>query len=664
MTQQTVVAWDGGLTDEQKDAAGGVGNSRRLLSGPGTGKTRVLARRILYLVQVAEVQPEDILALTFTRAATFELKKRVRAELGEGTGLPRIQTLHSFALRQLVKNWNKLGDFGPPLRVADDWEMRNIIAEDIKALTKSDVRTTEKRFQKLSADWETLNAEGDGWEAGFPEPEFLGAWREHRRIFGYVLPAELVYTLKRVLDELGTSFELERPTDHMLLDEYQDFNRCDLAVVRALAALGAKPYVAGDDDQSIYGFRFAYPLGIRRFTREFAPVDDKQLTICKRCDPEILDLALFVARQDYQREDKAVKAEAPAGVAQLAILRFDDQYSEAAGTARLCKLLIERDGVAPHEILILLRSDRNGIFSRELQAALARDGIPCSAATGGTPFDEPAGRRLLALLRLAANPDDPLALRTLLQLTDGTGETTLQRVYGFAKNNDLGFTEAVRRIVLDAGSISGGKRVAKSATLHWSKAAELAAQVSDLEHAPSVERLTQLLLAASTELTPAGAELDRLSAYVTEATQVAEAGTLIDFLRSLTTLADDAERHVELGKVNILTMHKAKGLTSEAVIVAGCDDELLPGRNENEPELGDERRLLYVSLTRAKHYLFVSYCTRRLGAQSHSGRRSGGGVHHLTRFLRDAPARPEAGSDFVAQFARERRQQDGQSHRH
>ena len=246
--------WDSGLLDAQKQAVVHIGKHARLLAGPGTGKTLTLTRRIAYLVSEKGISPEKILVLTFTRAAAFELRKRIAEILGDQQGkLVRVSTLHSFALRQLLRNSNLIDSLPRPLRIADDWEERHIILEDLKSILGYDLKTVREKFNLLSADWQTLDADNEEWENQFPDSRFIGAWRQHRKIFGYTLRSELVYQLKRAFEQIG-EFSLESDYSYLLVDEYQDLNRCDLAVISAIRDKRVEVFVAGDDDQSIYGF--------------------------------------------------------------------------------------------------------------------------------------------------------------------------------------------------------------------------------------------------------------------------------------------------------------------------------------------------------------------------------------------------------------------------
>lgn len=371
------MGWKDGLTEEQRNAASHAGQHARLLAGPGTGKTFTLTRRIIRLFVELKKPAESILAFTFTKFAAAELRRRVAAEVGvpsKKLKLPRISTLHSYALRELLRNESRT-KLPQPIRIADDWEEERIVIEEMQALMAKSKADTRKLFAQLSADWQQLSADRTDWERTFPDPKFLGAWREHRGIYGYTMRAELVYQLKTSLEE--HALQIEGPPAHVLVDEFQDLNPCDLAVVSQMANLGCEIYGAGDDDQSIYGFRFAEPEGIRRFPNEFKPSDQLELIHCKRCDKAILDFALYVARQDPRRIEKRLVPDSTEP-GQVEILSFADQGAEAVGIGKISRWLTKRKGLKPEDILMLLRSDRNKVFSAPLEAALVSVGVPVS----------------------------------------------------------------------------------------------------------------------------------------------------------------------------------------------------------------------------------------------------------------------------------------------
>jgi DNA helicase-2/ATP-dependent DNA helicase PcrA len=631
--------WDDDLTDEQTIAASHIGRHARLLAGPGTGKTLCLTRRILYLIEEEDVNAANIMALTFTRAATAELKRRIVLELGEDSELPYISTLHSFALRTILRQFS--GSRLPqPIRVADDYEERHIIEEDLKLiLGLENIREVRGLLHQLSADWERLSADESDWEQRFPNPAFLGAWQEHREIYGYILRAELVYQLKHAIEE--GEVDISAQLSHLLVDEYQDLNACDLAAIQRLSSSGLELYVAGDDDQSIYGFRYANPDGIRRFRRQFRPSAALDLEECQRCDRRILELALYVARQDPRRIDKRLVPRDNASRGYVQILRFSNQRQEASGIAAVCEWLVETHNIPPQNILILLRSDRNRQFSTPIRQAL--DNRDISVATVANPLaalEEVEGRHFLCLLRLIDNPSDHLAWRTLFEIRrNRIGTATIAALYDIARRSGQTFYSALAGVSDDPSQIPrGGNNV----RLEFERIQRLVSSATDEDTSDLTAFIERM---AAEHIIDEDAQSQILGVFY----RVLEEGIAEDLnqlLRAINVSLQAKEQETESGSINIMTMHQAKGLSADAVFVVAAEDEYLPGRATGE-QIGDERRLLYVSLTRARRHLYLTYCDRRIGAQRHSGRTSGLTRRHLTTFLSGGPIGPTSGIRFV-----------------
>lgn len=390
------MAWNDDLTEEQRRIASHPARIVRLVAGPGTGKTRVMTRRVAYLIEEGGVSPSAILALTFSRAAAQELRERLEDLLGVETGdRPGVYTLHAFALRQLLR-MGGAPTLPSPIRIADDYDERHVVAEELATLTHAGVRDVQKEIQLLASDWESLAAEEDEWERQHPNPAFLAAWRQHRAVYGYTLRAELVYALKKALDE-DPDLELEPAFTHVLVDEYQDLNRCELAVLERLTRSNRHLFVAGDDDQSIYGFRNAFPLGLREFPTTYPDAVTEELAECHRCAREILATALSVAEQDIDRIPKALAPRDDAEDGQVDAFSFRNISHEAGGIARTCRQLVDEGEVPPNRILILLRNNPGGVYSTPIIDALAD--VRLDAELPSNPLaslDEPEGRQVSA----------------------------------------------------------------------------------------------------------------------------------------------------------------------------------------------------------------------------------------------------------------------------
>ncbi len=630
--------WYDGLNLEQRTAASHHGSHARLLSGPGTGKTYCLTRRILFLIEDQDVNSHSITVLTFTRAAAAELRQRIRQELEDEIPLPHISTLHSFSLRMILRNPTRT-ILPNPIRVADDFEERNIIMEEVRDILNIN-RISEVRdlFNQMSADWERLTVDRNR----FPNPQFLGAWEEHRRIYGYTLRSELVYQLKFALEQ-EEHFDFGTTINHLLVDEYQDLNPCDLATIRHLTETGAELYCAGDDDQSIYGFRYANPDGIRRFPEDYEPSTSLILETCRKCDENILDLAMYVAQQDPRRVEKELSCcEEAEGEGEVQILRFNGQRQEANGIADICNWLINDHNISPDQILILLRSDRNRIFSDVIRGSLENRVISVKTFSNPmAPLEEIEGRSFLCLLYLLNNRQDHLAWRVLLSVRDNNiGDTTFQRIYELARVRGWTYSETLQQIV------NNPRLIERRGELIQREFNQIN-QILDGIDIDNIDNYSDFIEQLANDYINDEQLRSEIVALFHRLIQQMEEVNLNWLLRAINvSLLDNEQDQFEPGYVSIMSMHQAKGLTADAVFIAACEDEYIPGRERGE-RLEDERRLLYVSLTRARHFLFITHSTRRTGRQTHSGRTSGNPRRTLTIFLRGGPIPDSVGGDYI-----------------
>ena len=617
----------GDATSDQIEAIDHIGSHARLLAGPGTGKTKTLTRRVLSLILQHNIDPDSILLLTFTRLAAAQLRDAIKKVLEPlGKTIPQVSTLHSFALKQILYNSSRIDTLPRPIRIADDWEERHIIQEDLKkVLNLTEIGDVQKLINQLSTDWETLRIDEIGWEQQFPNSAFLGAWRSHKDQYGETLRAELVYQLKKQLNQ-SRDFELDKKYKHILIDEYQDLNACDLAIVSELAKRGAELFVAGDDDQSIYGFRFATPAGIRNFEQIYQNSKKLALEICFRCDKNILHSAEFVASLDPARLPKPTRAKDQAEDGEVLIIGFKDQNHEAEIIAKKIKSLIVA-GIKPGQITILLRSDRNGALSKPIIEALKKYSVDVSLTTDSELENNKEYRTVLSIIRLLVDQNDCLAWRTLLQVgNNGLGDECIKSVGNYAQSKNVRFSVAIQKITETPSELQRfGQKLS-------SFVSEINVAIKQLK---AVENPIEAINAVIDKFMVGGEIKEQVKKYFVGILESQEKSDLESLIKIVSTSSEYIEQETKENAVNILTMHQAKGLSFDVCFIVGAEDEYIPGRNTGDKE-GDERRLLYVSMTRSRHKLFISYCNKRIGQQRHSGSNSGTEGRTLTRFLRDS----------------------------
>lgn len=615
-----------GVTDEQRRAIEYADGHARLLAGPGTGKTHVLTRKVLWLVLNQKASPQEILILTFTRLAAAQLRNELSKVLEkQDLRIPIVSTLHSFALKQILYNSGSIAELPNPVRVADDWEERYVIQEDLKKLLElTRIEEVQDLIQRLSADWETLKADELGWVESFPNPKFIGALQDHKAVYGETLRAELVYKLKRSLEQ-NPEFKLDNDYKYILIDEYQDLNACDLAVIKTLSEKGSKVFVVGDDDQSIYGFRYADPAGIRQFPESYINAARLMLTTCYRCDKSIIQQAEFIANQDRQRLPKTIKPRDDADDGTVILVQCANQDKEAEVISIKIKKLID-SGSHPEDIVVLSRS--KAILNPIIEQIKAR-GINVSLTLEDELVNTNEFRIILSCLRLLANDKDDLALRTLLQVEhNNIGDTCIELLWDYASNKRIRMN-AVKQSLQEDDSALGSMRSRVISFLD-----ELEKRLAKLGEIEELDTLINTLVTDHVANVELG---EKIKSYFTKIKDETNADTLEKLVKSIGTNSDLIEQETSPNAVNVLTMHQAKGLTFDTCFIVGAEDEFIPGRNDGE-FIGDERRLLYVSMTRAKHQLFISYCGRRTGKQKYYGRVAKGGqeVRKLTRFLENA----------------------------
>jgi DNA helicase-2/ATP-dependent DNA helicase PcrA len=251
--------------------------------------------------------------------------------------------------------------------MADEWEYKSLVRSTLARRAQVNVKTLDLLVREMAANWESLCPHEDPSVDATVRARFLGAWNEHRQVYGYTLLDELPYDLRAALrdhpDLEGVDYDL------LIVDEYQDLNACDLEVLRLVAARGCSVVSAGDDDQSIYSFRKAAPEGIRRFLDDYPGSSDYPLSVTQRCGRRIVDWATYVIEGDPDRPSGRLRLRSAAGSpeGEVALLSFEDERSEAEGIALLVQRLRDQDEIPPGEILVLLRSDHNGSFSTPIK---------------------------------------------------------------------------------------------------------------------------------------------------------------------------------------------------------------------------------------------------------------------------------------------------------
>lgn len=607
----------------------------RVLAGPGTGKSATVIRMML---RAAEELGRRGKLLTFTRAATNELREKV-AEHPEYLATP--STVHSFSIATLLANEGTSG-LPEPIRLADDWEWSELIRQHLKALVDCDVRMIDRARAEMASNWESLEPAED---PDLPEDvrnRFAGIWEHHRRIYGYALLAELPFRLLRALEDhpdlnIGD-------WEYLVVDEYQDLNQCDLSVLRQITHRSRVLVATGDDDQSIYSFRRAHPIGIRRFvTDDYPAAADLTLTVSQRCATHALAWARHVIEGLPGRPPRPALTPAPHCVEGVArYLRFPSWPQEADGVARLARWLIDNHGIAPEDIAVMFRSNFNNAWSAPLTERLEQYGVPViNAGAVAEMLADSQNRRLLALARLVVNSEDSLAWWTLLHLTPGIGPVVRDHFYDGAEHHGRTFaTQLLAEHADDFPGLGGASATRVRNTVNAAMAVIDAVDVegADLGDAGWGEWLVanaDVFGGCNEDFTELLRDLDGL---------VARTEGLGRFLGQIQPVGTDLRSGRAAGAVRLMRMASSKGLTVRAAIIVGIEEGVVPLA---ERDAGEERRLLYVAMTRATDYLYATWSGRRTGPTARTGAPRVGAGRNRSPLLTHGPVQSEDGNAYL-----------------
>lgn len=611
------------LTPSQRQAAQHKDGPLLVLAGPGSGKTRVVTRRIARLVE-SGVPPSQILAITFTNKAAGEMAERVEAILPAARVW--VSTFHRFCARLLRKHASVVG-LESNYTILDTGDQKTAMRRVLRDLDLDPVHYSPDRiaWHISTAKNDLITAEmfvrrfeeqiGDHWQATVAK--VYPAYQHWLLASNAVDFDDLLLHVAMMLsehEELRTS--LDERFRYVLVDEYQDTNIAQYQIVRALSQIYPNLCVTGDPDQSIYGWRGARIANILRFEQDYPDAKVVRLEDNFRSTQAILRSADALIAHNKQRKDKRLVTQNPEGEP-VQLLRFSDSHLEADGIARQIREAVD-DGVRNYTDFAIFY--RVNALSRQLENALMRHRVPFQVAAGVAFFDRAEIKDMLGYLRLVYNPADRTAfLRVVNKPLRGLGKTSQDRLVAWATREGIDFIEASKRA-------SEVPKLSKRAINSFRKFAEMIEDFS-LADAGSVENLLTSIIERTAytkpwEGSPVEKEQQQLAnvqELVTAARQYdatfADETSLEGFLEQSCLVNETDSLDDKSGQVTMMTLHAAKGLEFPVVYLVGVEEGLLPherATRENDPaEIEEERRLLFVGMTRAQQKLILTETGRR-----------------------------------------------------
>lgn len=635
------------LNPEQRKGASHGKGPILILAGAGSGKTRVLTHRIAYLLESGGVRPDHILAVTFTNKATREMKNRLESLLGDDVRRLWVGTFHSICLRVLRRGAQHLG-YTRDFVVYDSQDVRSLMKQIIRDSNIDEKRYPAAFFERIIDRAKNAGISAEEFD---PDPSYAGTissevyLRYQQRLlaanamdFGDLLSN----CRKLFLEEKNVLAEYQRQFEYVLVDEFQDTNQVQYEIVRALAAPQNNLFVVGDDDQSIYAFRGATIENILNFEKDYPQASVIKLEQNYRSTHPILEASNAIIAKNRGRKGKTLWTAKEAGHP----LEANVLQSEVE-EARYIADQIMRIARTQHRLTDIAIFYRTNAQSRAIEEALVQSEIPYRIFGGLKFYDRKEIKDILAYLRFLVNPLDSQGfLRCVNTPPRGIGAKAVQRIGEVAQTTGSNLLDAAREVAQSSSAVGkfvvlmeGLQRLLKAVSLH-----ELVSAVIDESgYRKRLEDTKDLTAQSRLENT---LELQAIAAIYSNQGDSTEEDlrTFLDRV-ALTSSGDNAETENASSDgqpeqyVSLMTLHLAKGLEFPVVFLTGLEEGLLPHYKSLDEAGGieEERRLLYVGMTRAMERLFLTRSVSRGMFSAGASFGSGSAFRLSSRFIEDLP---------------------------
>jgi len=612
------------LNNQQRAAATADDGPLLVLAGPGSGKTRVLTYRIAYLINERKIPAYSIIAVTFTNKAAGEMKERVRNLIGKDAirGL-RIGTFHALCARLLRREANEgnLAPYDGSYQIYDTDDQKKIVKRVVEELGVDLKRLRLTPYKALTMISDAKNELVT--PSQYPRTEYLDEviariYERYQEILKESNAMDfddlIMNTVLLMKNNVEVRNRYQHYYDYVLVDEFQDTNMAQYELVRLWSAPQNNVFVVGDEDQAIYGFRGADYRNVMRFREDYKSATTLLLEQNYRSTQTVLNAARAVIDQNHDRTPKALFTDRKDDTKIYAYEAYDEREEAEFIVKEIVRL--KAAGTSLRDIAVMYRTN---VQSRALEQAFVDARIPYQLIGGVAFYQRREVKDMLAYLRLIDSGADIVSFdRVINTPRRGIGAKTQGSFQAWAEDNSYNYGEALLKLtegeqVDDLGTASNRKLSNFGQQLiAWRKFTK-AEQYADLldDIIQQTDYLAHLASISKTddELLERQANISELKGLLADA----EFETLSEFLAD-TTLSTDLDRtNTDDDKVTLLTLHASKGLEYSVVFLTGLEDGLLPhSRSFDEPDgMAEERRLLYVGITRAKDKLYITRAFRR-----------------------------------------------------
>ncbi len=630
------------LNPAQRDAVLATEGPLLVLAGAGSGKTRVLTFRIAHILREKLAEPWQVLAITFTNKAAGEMKERLFDLVGPGVSQMWVMTFHAMCVRMLRRDGERLG-FGRRFTIYDDDDSRRTMNTVLGQLEIDPKRLSPNavRAKISAAKNELISAEEYGAKAkGFIDEKVAEAYQLYERRLTEANAMDfddlLVNAHTLLAEHPDVLAHYQDRFEYLHVDEYQDTNHAQYAIVNLLAAKTRNLMVVGDDDQSVYSWRGADIRNILEFEQDYPEATVIKLEQNYRSTKTILAAANYVVANNRGRKPKTLWTANAEGES---ITRYvaSDERDEARFAAGEIERLLRDEKRSYDDFAIFYRTNAQ---SRVLEEVFLREGLPYKLVGGTRFFERAEVRDVLAYLRALVNPADSVSVKRVINTPKrGIGKTTIDAIEAASYHDGVSFYEAMLAAP-EAGYLSAGPRgkVAEFATLLGEleevvRAEEKWGMRALVEEVVNRSGLLNALVAERTEDAAGRAENIREFFGVVQEFEQTHAEATLDDLMEWIALRTDLDTLANGDhSVTLMTLHTAKGLEWPVVFVVGMEDSLFPHANSifDPSALEEERRLAYVGITRARERLYLTHAAQRFL----QGRTS---FNQPSMFLREIP---------------------------
>jgi DNA helicase-2/ATP-dependent DNA helicase PcrA len=607
-----------------------------VVAGAGSGKTRVLTRRIAHLLGAVGVKPPEILAITFTNKAAGEMRERVQDLVGPPARAAWVMTFHSACGRILRREAQRLG-YRSNFTIYDQADQIRLVKRCLEELERDPKRFTPRGIHsQISNAKNTLVGPEDYTErvASFYDQTVAEVYDLYqKRLFASnaVDFDDMLFLTVDVLERFPEAREKWQDAFHyILVDEYQDTNHAQYRLLQLLAEKRRNVFAVGDPDQSIYGFRGADIRNVLEFEHDFPGSYTIALEQNYRSTQHILDAANGVIRHNRERKEKNLWSELGDGDP-VRVVEVEDEHAEARYVAAEIALLVE-EGFNGADVAVFYRTNAQ---SRVLEDVLVRQGIAYQVIGGPRVYERAEIKDLVAYLQVLDNPYDAVSLlRIANRPRRGIGDTTLARLQTWADQREISLWEATAEAEM-AGVGAAPQKALKSfrATIESLMSAAQEFEVPELIDEVLARSGYMESLEAERTIEAQGRieNLQELVSVAREWREQTEDTTLSAFLQEISLYSDQDAIRGDGSLVTLMTLHNAKGLEFRAVYLIGMEEGIFPhSRSIEEQGIEEERRLCYVGMTRAQERLTLLHASSRM--------LYGGRNHNLpSRFLDELP---------------------------